>query len=231
MKVSIELPFFPGFYETDLMNSDTPYWAIKEELDYYKNDLKEEHPEYQYLTEDDLDFDYEGYQRELIDGFISGFANHAPEFVTDVEFDVVDSPRYYNFRNDRLYAFVTFADDWKDCMRKFMDDNYDWLKDRIKGDWTSYDGFMSFMENDVKDWYHFIFDEEDERYISTMIGYMMYRKNKDIRNDLIMCALEDVYAGSYVFITDDAKARFQEMIDNGEITIPDPAQLELPFED
>ena len=35
MKVNIELPFFPGFYESDLMNSDTAYWAIKEELEYY----------------------------------------------------------------------------------------------------------------------------------------------------------------------------------------------------
>ena len=235
MRISIELPFFPGFYESDLMNSDTPYWAIKEEYDYYTKDLISEHPEYKFLTEDDLDFDYDGYKRELVDGFISGFADHAPEFVTDVEYDVVDSPRYYNFRNDRLYAFVTLADGWEDVMRHFIASNYDWLQQRIHDDWTSYDGFMSFMDNDVDEWGEHLFNEHDERYISTMIGYMMYRENKEIRNDLICIALEDVYAGSYVFITDEALERindqYKEGVENGSIKVYDPAQLTLPFED
>ena len=229
MRISIQLPFFPGFYESSLMDSDTVYWAIKEELEYYQRDLKDEHPEYQHLTEDDLDFDYEGYQKELADGFISGFAHYAPDFVTDVEFDEIDSPRYYNYRNDYLYAFVTLADDWKDKMREFMKENYEWLKDRIKEDWTSYDGFCSFMENDIREWDSHLFEEEDDRYISTMIGYMMYRKNKDIRDDLVMFAREDVYEGMYVVITAEAQEHIDQMIQNGEITLPDPAQMEIPF--
>jgi len=38
MKVNIELPFFPGFYESDLENGDTAYWAVKEELQYYQEE-------------------------------------------------------------------------------------------------------------------------------------------------------------------------------------------------
>ena len=65
MKVSIHLPFFPGFYETNYKNSDTAYWAIKDELDYYTRDLIDEHPEYAGLTEDDLDFDDEQYEKDV----------------------------------------------------------------------------------------------------------------------------------------------------------------------
>ena len=228
---SLQIPFFPGFYESDLMNSDTSYWAIKEELDYFHEDYGGEHPEYKVLTEDDLDFRYDDYEQDVANGFIEAFKSLSPDIVEDVEFDFIDSPRYYNFRNDELFGKVTLADEWQDEMRHFIALNYDWLKERVHEDWTSYDGFMSFMDNDIDEWSAHLFDEQDERYISTMLAYMMYRENKDIRNDLIMSALDDVYAGSYVFITEDAENRIKGMVENGEITLYDPDQLQIPFEE
>ena len=227
----MEIPFFPGFYETDLMNSDTSYWAIKEELEYYRDELSDEHPEYVHLTEDDLDFRYSDYEKDVAEAFLDVWEYHAPEgIVESAEFEGIDSPRYYNFRNDRLFALVELKEGWEDVMRHFIASNYDWLQQRIHDDWTSYDGFMSFMDNDIDEWGEHLFNEHDERYISTMIAYMMYQENHEIRNDLVMGALEDIYAGSYVFITEKAQQRLKDMIDNGEIKIPDPAQLELPFE-
>jgi hypothetical protein len=51
-----------------------------------------------------------------------------------------------------------------------------------------------------------------------------------------MDALEDVYAGSYVFITDEGEEKLQELraqreedIREGRIVLPDPDQMELPF--
>lgn len=242
---SLQIPFFPGFYESDLMNSDTSYWAIKEELEYLQQDCADEHPEYKMLTEDDLDFRYADYESDVAHDFIEVFEAMSPDIVEKVEFDYIDSPKYYNFRNDELFGKVTLARNWKGVMRQFMKDNKDWLRERIKDDWTSYDGFMSFMSNNFDDqrkdkdedgwdsdksWYYFLFKQEDERYISTMIAYMMYRENREIRNELIMNALEDIYAGSYVFITKDAEERMKEMVENGEIQLPDPAQLKIDFE-
>ena len=90
-----------------------------------------------------------------------------------------------------------------------------------------------------KSWYWHLFSGQSDRwecYISTIIGYMMYRENKEIRNDLVMDALEDVYAGSYVFITDEGEEKLQELRDQreedireGRIVLPDPDQLKLPF--
>ena len=233
MKISIELPFFPGFYESDLENSDTSYWAIKEELDYYTNELRDEHPEYAKLTEDDLDFDYRAYEKEILEGFIDVWKSYAPDFVETIEFEEMVSPKYYNYSTDRIFVTADLSDDWKEQVRAFMSENYEWLKDRIAKDWTSYDGFMSFMENDIRDWDAMLFEEEDSRYISTMIGYMMYRENNRIREDLVMGALEDVYAGSFVFIIPESaerlKAEYDEGVENGTIKVPDPDQMELPF--
>ena len=163
MKVSIEIPFFPGFYETDLMNSDTAYWAIKEELGYYHDDLCDEHPEYKHLTEDDLDFRYSDYEKDVAEAFLEVWELHAPaDIVESVEFDCISSPRQYNFSNDRLFAYVELKDGWQDVMRHFIASNYNWLQERIHDDWTSYDGFMSFMDNDVDEWGAHLFDEQDE---------------------------------------------------------------------
>ena len=228
MKMNIELPFFPGFYESDLENGDTAYWAIKEELDYYRNECDTPCKE---LTEDDLDFDYEQYREDVRNAWVNAWKEHAPEIVLSVEGVTMTSPRYYNFDTDRVYAIVELSDDWREKMRAFMKENAEWLKGRIHDDWTSYDGFCSFMSNDYEDWFDYIFEEQDSRYISTMIGYMMYRANKEVRNDLVVIALEDIYDGSYVFLTEDGEQKVKEGIENGTVKVYDPAQLKLPFED
>ena len=245
MKVNIELPFFPGFYESDLENSDTPYWAIKEELDYYRNDCDTPCKE---LTEDDFDFDYAGYEEAVRDGWVNGFKEYMPEMVLSIENVEMTSPKYYNFSTDKLWADVELKDGWEDDVRAFMAENADWLRKRIKDDWTSYDGFHSFMSNNFdnlthdgdedywsgKSWYWHLFSGKSDRfecYISTIIGYMMYRENKEVRNNLVMFALEDIYAGSYVFLTENGKEKVEKGIKDGSVNVYDPDQLTIPFED
>ena len=245
MKINIELPFFPGFYESDLENGDTAYWAIKEELDYYRNDCDTPCKE---LTEDDFDFNYSDYEKDVREQWVEGFRENAPEFVVSVENVEMTSPKYYNFSTDKLWADIELKDGWEDDVRKFMDENADWLRKRIKDDWTSYDGFMSFMSNNFgdtshdededywggdKSWYWHLFSGQSDRwecYISTIIGYMMYRENSEIRNDLVMFALDDIYAGSYVTLTEEGEAKVKAGIEDGSVKVYDPDQLEIPFE-
>ena len=244
MKYNIELPFFPGLYESNLYSSDTAYWAIQEELRYYREEYCTEYgrgeiedkPFYEQLTEDDLDFNFTDYSKDIMASWVAAWKDNAPEIVLSIESEHMWSPRQYNFDTDRIYGDVELRDDWKDVMHGFMTENTDWLRDRIKKDWTSYDGFMSFMSNVLEEWDSYLFEDEDERYISTMLGYMMYRKNENIRTDLEYITLEDVYEGMYVFITDegkqkiaDLKAEYEEKVRNGEIVLPDPDQMKLDF--
>ena len=245
MKVNIELPFFPGFYESDLENSDTSYWAIKEELDYYQNDCEKPCKE---LTEDDFDFDYKGYEEEVRNAWVDGFRERMPEMVLSLENVEMTSPRYYNFETDKLWADIELKDGWEDDVRAFMSENADWLRKRIEDDWTSYDGFMSFMSNNFdnlahdededywgdKSWYWHLFSGKSDRfecYISVIIGYMIYRENENVRNDLVMYALDDVYAGFYVSLTDEGQAKINAAMEDGSVKVYDPDQLTIPFED
>ena len=228
-RFSIQMPFFPGFYETWFENCDTSYWAIKEELDYLTKDAVYEHPEWKSLTEDDLEFDYQRRRDDIISAFIDVWKFHAPEIVDSVELDCLDSPRYYNFRNDYLYCWVTLNDGWQDKMRDFIALNYDWLKKRVEEDWSSRDGFVSFMCNDLAEWDEYLFTDPDPRYIGTMLGYMMLVENKNMAEDIAMSTLEDIYDGSYVSISKEAEERIKEGIENGTIQTYDPDQMVIPF--
>ena len=243
--MSIELQFYTVCNESDLENSDTSYWAIKEELDYYQNDCENPCKE---LTENDLDFDYKGYEEEVRNAWVDGFRERMPEMVLSLENVEMTSPKYYNFSTDKLWADIELKDGWEDDVRKFMDENADWLRKRIEDDWTSYDGFMSFMSNNFdnlahdededswsdKSWYWHLFSGKSDRfecYISVIIGYMIYRENENVRNDLVMYALDDVYAGFYVSLTDEGQAKINAAMEDGSAKVYDPAQLTIPFED
>lgn len=200
----IRLPFFCGFYESPLYNSDTLYWETTEdEMEYWRERFDDET-----LTADDLDIDFPRFKEECAKEYMDVFFNNAdcPDFIKSMEFSEIVSPPYYNFETDKLYVNVEFEEDWRDKVKSFMDENKKWLTERIKEEWSSRDGFCSFMDNTYDGWYEELQkDDADERYIGVMIGYIMELANKDIYDDLITDTLEDFYISEYIFNTKEKK--------------------------
>ena len=137
---------FPGFYESNLYNSDSEYYANE------------------FLSEDNI-----RYELKNFDGFINDVAKkitervYEPLFIKDdqiiksIKYNGLHSPRYYNFETDKIlldleidqpklekYCFITNKKDFD----KYLHENF-----------TSYDGFNSFIENNLK---NFIIQYEDE---------------------------------------------------------------------
>lgn len=202
MKKSLEIPFFPGFYGTIFDLSDVEYNYVYEEMNYNKENYPEN------VTADDFEFDAKAYMNAIGEEFTNQFANLFPlDFIKSVEFDEIDSPREYNFRNDRLYAFFEFDKNWKFIMRAFMNDNFEWLKKVIYDEHSSRSGFISFMSNDIYDWYHILFDGDEEDvdtlYLEEMIKYMIIDKYSSydtaykIREEIESYTLENVYEGDF----------------------------------
>lgn len=200
-KFNIELPFFCGYYESPLYNSDTLYWETNDEdnMEWYRECFGED------ITADDLDIDFTRYKEDCNKAFAQCFEAQSPEFVEQVEFTDMVSPRYYNYATDKIYADVTLSDNWREVMLNFIKENKEWLIKRIAEDWTSCDGFMSFMDNYYDAWLTRFENDTDEefdvRYLSTMIGYMMYKNDKDIHAHLIEDTLEDFYVSEYIICT------------------------------
>ena len=203
----IELPFFAGFYESPIYNSDTLYYEFHDvdNMEYYRGIFEDEN-----ITEDDLDINFNAFKNAVSKSFCDVFysSNACPSFIENVEFDTLKSPRYYNFETDRVCANVTFDDNWRENIKDFMKENKTWLVKKIYDDWSDRDGFRSFLSNDYGDWFN-EFNEinVDELMISVMLQYMMMDYDNDIYDDLLDGLLEQNYIGDYIVTTDEYKER------------------------
>lgn len=203
----VELPFFAGFYESPIYNSDTLYYEFHDvdNMEYYRGIFEDED-----ITEDDLDIDFDAFKNAVSKSFCDVFytCNAYPSFIENVEFDELKSPTYYNFETDRVYANITFDDNWREEIKDFMKENKSWLVKKIYDDWSNKDGFLSFLSNDYDDWFN-EFNEinVDERMISVMLQYMMMDYDKDIYDDLLIGLFDKIFISEFIVTTDVYKAR------------------------
>lgn len=121
---------FEGFYESRLYNSDCPMLTNFDEFESRVG---------KYAT----DVMYE----ELPSGFIS-----------EMDFVGISSPKCYNFETDRLMIEITYDDD---ALASYcFEDNRNEFDIYLRGNFSSYDGFHSFIANNVSDFKDQMEDEE-----------------------------------------------------------------------
>lgn len=202
--INIDLPFFSGFCESDYENGDTAYCAIREEVEYSEENYGEK------LTEDDFDYDYNRRREDIINQFISVFKDYAPDFVLNVTLEKLQSPKYYNYSTDKIFADIELSENWVNDFKTFIESHKDILEDRINKDWSSRSGFVSFVDNHLDDFCTHLFNEEDrdqDMYIGIMLAYIMdisydeskSRHSEELYYAILMDVLYDIYDGSYVF--------------------------------
>jgi hypothetical protein len=187
----VELPFFYGFYNTQYENEYDVDEAIEHEMDYRNNELG------QATVYGDFEFDYNSYRNIIVECFVHTLENHLPDWVESIENPELWSPRYYNFQTDKIYVTLTLTDDWKNKVADFFEKNAEWLRKRIKEDWTSRRGFNSYMENDYDLFLEHTMCEES-LYISTILQYAIELNEEKETNDM------------YEEITDETLENFYE---------------------
>lgn len=193
---NLEVPFFPGFYDSIIEPCDFETDVENEEIRHLQIDLKIKMEDEELRSM--LIWDYSSRRKAIASEFLSQFEDCSPAWVLSAKNDELVSPKEYNFKTDRLFADVELDDNWETEMRKFMFAHNRWLKKQIWEDWYSRDGFMSFMSSRFSDWYEKIFKEYDERYISTMIGYIMYKADNDVRYSMSNACTETIWDGEFL---------------------------------
>lgn len=149
---------FAGFYESYLYNSDTLY-NINESKDADEPEL-------------DID-DWDGFCKDVGAACVDVLKDIA--FVGDdncpiknITFKGIASPKYYNFETDRLICDVeydrTALIDF--CFSKHRKEFDEYLKENF----TSYDGFISFVPNNVAEFWQ---DRDDSKNIDVMIEFVL----------------------------------------------------------
>lgn len=199
---NIELPFFAGFYESILFNYDTEDTAINDEIEYKK--------EYEGVETvyDDYEFDYDGYRNAIVKAFVEAskeVIDSCVPWITEIESPELVSPRYYNFETDKVYVTATLHEDYRNLIMDFFEKNAEWLKKRIKEDWSDRSGFWSFIENNYDGFVEHTMSL-DARYISIITQYAIELYNEtswedcfDVMNENTLYNFEEHnYIGEFV---------------------------------
>jgi hypothetical protein len=130
-KVSTFLPLFSGFYGS---HWDEPCF-----------DGEDEHFE----LPDGMEFwehvDWNKYHYHIAKEMCSEVKYLLSDFVNDITFERVASPKYYNFENDAIHCEIDFN---RNLVESYINANKEAFDKYIKDRYTSRDGFISYYEND-----------------------------------------------------------------------------------
>lgn len=177
-KIETYLPVFNGFYET-LFTPDGEESEIED-----INGARElrDLPEIDYS---DCEWDYEEYnervsqkcteviERELIDLFPS---------ITNIEYQELVSPKYYNFKTDSINIEIEIKD--LNEIIAYLQDNEEEFAEYIKDKYTSRDGFISSYSNDSIDWLFYLNNEEKLSHVlGSVLDFVFINEGYDT-NDL-----------------------------------------------
>lgn len=81
-------------------------------------------------------------------------------------------PRFYNFETDSIQFTFAFSDAVKSFMDKYAEDNKESWDKYLHENFTSCDGFYSYVPNNYADW-HEGFVDDDNRCVSVLLGWML----------------------------------------------------------
>lgn len=140
------LPVFSGFY-CGYFESHVDYLA-EMEYEYYKENYCND------LDFDDLDFDYQSFYNDCAECMVFEVRDELVSlgFVSDIDYQRINSPKYYNFANDSIYVEVKLKDNNITNIMNYLNENTEEFSEYLKSKYTSCDGFISSYSNEVEDW-------------------------------------------------------------------------------
>lgn len=164
---------FPGFYESILFNSDSEY--------YFNEMMNDEDQNITYELKD-----FEGFQAEVSKKAADLLHNaiiFEDSIIQSIDFEGLSSPKYYNFETDKLILKVKLDQRKLElyCFRQEKEAFDEYLKENF----TSYDGFHSFIANNIKDFKdQYIEENKTDRTLDLMIEFYILQQfekweNKD----------------------------------------------------
>lgn len=136
--IEVEIPFM-GFYES--IHDANLTQAVEQQVADDNGDISDEDAE----KLADLDIPWRKLQAEYAKYFVEVLAS---ELGVTLEYVTMQSPQYYNFSTDRIFANMP-VEEWEKIRAEV--EAWDVWPTTIRKRFTSYDGFMSFFSNDYQD--------------------------------------------------------------------------------
>lgn len=195
MKSECYIQFFHGFYGS--------IWEPWEALEYETNENDE------YFDDSRDTFNNAAYEKAIGEEVTSLYNDWLEEVGLSgvkASFVKIDSPTFYNFRNDEIVVNVEVSEEGKEKIWSLFWKNAERIKDMIKENHTSYDGFFSCMSNDMSEWdKNTLFGDRwrQPAYLTYAIEYIMICEfGLDTLNDLNEKAFnviwEKIWLGEFI---------------------------------
>ena len=170
---------FCGLYESVLYNSDTDYYLAEALAD-------EDTP-----SKVEVDYDFNKFTKVAGEACVDSLNDelYAHDVITNMDYVGMSSPRYYNYETDKVLIDVDY--NFIKLVKYCRHTNKDKFNQYLRDNYTSYDGFISFVENSVegffaKDW----FNSHKNMAISVMIEFYLTNEidlNAHLRNMYEAC--------------------------------------------
>lgn len=154
------------------------------------------------------DADWEGYKNEVGETYIKNLEDAIqmviPKF--KAEFVEIESPGSYNYTTDRCVGKCNF-DEVREDIKNYITDHKDAFKQHVKDNHSSYDGFISFYDNDADKWD--LDGELDYNEIGSILGFILEQEGKlGGEFDLNYTTWEDCFEG-FTFDFEEMKKNFK----------------------
>jgi len=189
MKYKTYLPIFNGFYNT--------IWEPNlENVEYDIKNQREENGLFSEIDYNDIDFNNMQYEIDVIQSLCNIIQNEMSDFINNIEFQKINSPKEYNFKNDSADVSIDVN---IDKIKEYIYSNKEAFSKFLKERYTSCDGFMSHYNNDFVSWEsdtsNFTDFSIDGHRLGSILDFIAI--NEDITEYTLYESIE-VYAESYI---------------------------------
>ena len=163
MKATTFLPLFTGFYG-----------SIWDDVDFYGEDEHYQLPEGTYF--DDM-VDWEKYHEAIAKKMCEFVEEELRPFVSEITFERIASPKYYNFENDEIVCEIDL-DIQK--VHRYLLANFHTFDRYVADRYTSRDGFISFHSSNPFEW----LDDwsNNEHQIGAVLDFIL--RNEDVEEPM-----------------------------------------------
>ena len=164
------LPVFSGFYNT--------FWQFQDDDILYSINQDRDNIGLSPIEWDCLEFNYPEYEIDTVQGVILELNDILSAYVDKIEFQKIQSPKTYNFKNDSVDVLITPK---IDKIKSFIYANMEDFKLYLKNRYTSYDGFLSHYSNNVEDWKEYTDNFTDYggsgHYLGSVLEFICQKNN------------------------------------------------------
>jgi hypothetical protein len=160
MKIKSYLPVFPGFYNTIFEVDEEPY--IEEGKTY-----------------NDYQWDYKAYEERVAKACVEWVEKELKKFVNAIKFELVQSPREYNFANDSIY--VEYSLKSLRVVREYIRMNREEFRRYLNEHYTPYPGFIPSHSRNVDEW---IKEADNEHKFGSILNFILYNEMEDPERDM-----------------------------------------------